>query len=76
MAFVRALWGIFLLRITSYNVCYTKLLRNLEIPQGAVFGLLGPNGAGKTTTLRVLLGLQRATAGKAEVFGKPSYNFV
>jgi ABC-2 type transport system ATP-binding protein len=43
---------------------------NLEIPRGAVFGLLGPNGAGKTTTLRILLGLQRATAGKAEVFGK------
>jgi ABC-2 type transport system ATP-binding protein len=43
---------------------------NLEVPQGAVFGLLGPNGAGKTTTLRLLLGLQRPTAGRAEVFGK------
>jgi len=43
----------------------------LEVPQGSVFGLLGPNGAGKTTTLRLLLGLQRPTAGRAEVFGKP-----
>ncbi len=43
---------------------------NLEIPKGAIFGLLGPNGAGKTTTLRLLLGLQRPSAGKAEVFGK------
>ena len=43
---------------------------NLEVPQGSVFGLLGPNGAGKTTTLRLLLGLQRPTAGHAEVFGK------
>lgn len=43
---------------------------DLEVPQGSVFGLLGPNGAGKTTTLRLLLGLQRPTAGKAEVFGK------
>ncbi|MBA7686667.1 Vitamin B12 import ATP-binding protein BtuD [subsurface metagenome] len=43
---------------------------NLEVPQGSVFGLLGPNGAGKTTTLRLLLGLQRPTAGRAEVFGK------
>jgi ABC-2 type transport system ATP-binding protein len=42
---------------------------NLEVPQGAIFGLLGPNGAGKTTTLRLLLGLQRPTAGYAEVFG-------
>ena len=44
---------------------------SLEIPQGVVFGLLGPNGAGKTTTFRILLGLQRATAGRAEVLGKP-----
>jgi ABC-2 type transport system ATP-binding protein len=44
---------------------------NLEVPRGTVFGVLGPNGAGKTTTFRLLLGLQRATAGRAEVFGKP-----
>ncbi len=43
----------------------------LEVPRGSVFGLLGPNGAGKTTTLRLLLGSQRATAGRAEVFGAP-----
>ena len=43
---------------------------NLEVPCGSVFGLLGPNGAGKTTTLRLLLGLQRPTAGQAQVFGK------
>ncbi len=43
---------------------------NLEIPKGSVFGLLGPNGAGKTTTFRLLLGLQRPSAGRAEVFGK------
>lgn len=42
---------------------------SLDIPQGVVFGLLGPNGAGKTTTLRLLLGLQRPTAGYAEVLG-------
>jgi len=43
---------------------------NLEVPNGSIYGLLGPNGAGKTTTLRLLLGLQRPTAGRAEVFGK------
>ena len=43
---------------------------NLDVPQGSVFGLLGPNGAGKTTLLRLLLGLQRPTAGRAEVFRK------
>ena len=44
---------------------------HLEVPQGSVFGLLGPNGAGKTTTVRLLLGLHRPSAGKAEVFGQP-----
>ena len=43
---------------------------NLQVPHGSIFGLLGPNGAGKTTTLRLLLGLQRPTAGHAQVFGK------
>ncbi len=40
---------------------------DLVVPAGSVFALLGPNGAGKTTTFRLLLGLQRATAGRAEV---------
>jgi ABC-2 type transport system ATP-binding protein len=43
---------------------------SLQVPEGSVFGLLGPNGAGKTTTLKLLLGLQRPTAGRAEVFGQ------
>ncbi len=40
-----------------------------QVPRGSVYGLLGPNGAGKTTTVRLLLGLQRPTAGTAEVLG-------
>ncbi|MCA2219053.1 ABC transporter ATP-binding protein [Jidongwangia harbinensis] len=42
---------------------------NLDVPAGEVFGFLGPNGAGKSTTIRLLLGLARPTAGRAEVFG-------
>jgi ABC-type multidrug transport system ATPase subunit len=44
----------------------------LHVPRGSVFGFLGPNGAGKTTTIRLLLGLQRPTAGRAEVLGHPA----
>jgi ABC-2 type transport system ATP-binding protein len=42
---------------------------DLAIEQGEVYGYLGPNGAGKTTTIRLLLGLHRPTAGRAELFG-------
>jgi ABC-2 type transport system ATP-binding protein len=42
---------------------------DLEVPPGEVLGYLGPNGAGKTTTIRLLLGLLRATSGRAELFG-------
>jgi len=42
---------------------------DLTVGRGEVYGFLGPNGAGKTTTIRLLLGLHRATAGTATVFG-------
>ena len=43
---------------------------NLSVRAGEVYGFLGPNGAGKTTTLRILLGLVRASSGKAAVLGR------
>jgi ABC-2 type transport system ATP-binding protein len=38
---------------------------------GQVTGFLGPNGAGKTTTMRIILGLDDATSGRALVGGRP-----
>lgn len=42
---------------------------DLDVPVQSVFGYLGPNGAGKTTTIRLLAGLIRPSAGRAEVLG-------
>jgi ABC-2 type transport system ATP-binding protein len=38
---------------------------------GLVTGFLGPNGAGKTTTMRLILGLDRPTAGTVTIDGRP-----
>jgi ABC-2 type transport system ATP-binding protein len=46
---------------------------DLEVREGEVFGFLGPNGAGKTTTIRLLLGLIRASAGTASVWGRDAW---
>ncbi|MER7080635.1 ABC-2 type transport system ATP-binding protein [Saccharopolyspora kobensis] len=42
---------------------------DLTVNAGEVHGFLGPNGAGKSTALRILLGLLRADAGTARLFG-------
>ena len=42
---------------------------DLKVSKNSIFGFLGPNGAGKTTTIKLLLGLAKATAGSASVFG-------
>jgi ABC-2 type transport system ATP-binding protein len=42
---------------------------NLTISRGEVCGFLGPNGAGKSTAIRMLCGILKPSAGKAEVLG-------
>ncbi|MBE1586433.1 ABC-2 type transport system ATP-binding protein [Nonomuraea angiospora] len=44
---------------------------SFTVPPGRITGFLGPNGAGKTTTMRLILGLERPTAGRATVNGLP-----
>src|SRR5882757_8041687 len=43
---------------------------DLEVAAGEVVCLLGPSGCGKTTTLRMIAGLERATAGDIVIAGK------
>jgi zinc/manganese transport system ATP-binding protein len=44
---------------------------SFAVGAGQFTGLIGPNGAGKTTLLRVILGLQRPSAGTVAVAGQP-----
>ena len=43
---------------------------SFTIPPGTVTGFLGPNGAGKSTTMRMIVGLDRPTAGTVTVNGR------
>ncbi len=44
---------------------------SFTVEPGKITGFLGPNGAGKTTTMRLILGLDRPSAGSVTVNGKP-----
>ena len=43
---------------------------SFDVEAGKVTGFLGPNGAGKSTTMRMVMGLDRPTAGSATVNGR------
>jgi ABC-2 type transport system ATP-binding protein len=43
---------------------------SFTVQPGIITGFLGPNGAGKSTTMRMILGLDRPTSGKALVNGR------
>src|SRR5215207_10035503 len=43
---------------------------SLHVEPGEVVGLLGANGAGKTTTFYMIIGLERANAGRITLAGR------
>ena len=44
---------------------------SFTVEPGKITVFLGPNGAGKTSTMRLILGLDRPTAGQVTINGKP-----
>jgi zinc transport system ATP-binding protein len=48
---------------------------DLDIASGEFVGIAGPNGGGKTTLVRLALGLERPTRGRALLFGEPAHAF-
>lgn len=47
----------------------------LELGEGEFVAVAGPNGGGKTTLVRILLGLERPTEGRALLYGEPAHRF-
>jgi zinc transport system ATP-binding protein len=45
----------------------------LEVGEGEFVAIAGPNGGGKTTLVRVVLGLERPSAGRALLWGDPAH---
>lgn len=43
---------------------------NLEVRRGEILGIVGGSGTGKSVLLRTIIGLNRPTAGRIEVFGQ------
>ena len=48
---------------------------SLSVEPGEFVAIAGPNGGGKTTLLRLALGLERPTSGRALLYGEPASSF-
>jgi len=59
------------IRIRSLTKAFGELVAvddvSLDIAQGEFFTIVGPSGCGKTTLLRILAGLETASAGSVEI---------
>ena len=48
---------------------------DLRIGEGEFVAVAGPNGGGKTTLVRLALGLERPSGGRAFLYGEPAHRF-
>lgn len=68
---VESLTKVFKSGFTKKPLLAVKQL-SFTVSAGEVYGLIGPNGCGKSTTMKVMLGLLKATQGRATIFGRDS----
>ena len=67
-------------QLTVTNLCKTYIVNkrqnnvlrnvNLSIQEGEMVAIMGPSGSGKTTLLYMISGMDEATAGNVDFFGK------
>jgi ABC-type sugar transport system ATPase subunit len=64
--------GAVVLRKVAKRFGAVEVLRDidLEIPEGALAVVVGPSGCGKSTVLRLVAGLEEASAGSIEIAGR------
>src|SRR5207247_810444 len=64
-----------MIEVTSLTKRYGETVAvddlSFTVRPGIVTGFLGPNGAGKSTTMRLILGLDNPSRGRATVNGRP-----
>lgn len=61
----------------SYKINGADIIKNISfvVQKGEYSALIGPNGGGKTTLIRLLLGLEKPSAGSIKLFGKKQSQF-
>jgi cobalt/nickel transport system ATP-binding protein len=65
-----------IISLTDLSFSYSEGKRvidrlNFDLHQGDRIGLVGPNGSGKTTLFHLIMGIQKPSSGRIELFGKP-----
>ena len=65
------------LKNVSFQYENTHALNNIsfKVDEGDFLAIIGPNGSGKSTLLKLILGLEKPTAGEIKLFGLASNQF-